>query len=99
LDRGAKIGSTKNTELAKRLVQQLRCSIHLPLFMGALHREKYVPEACNELQLTARQAVRDAGIAQEKVDQFREDLRIAVGQITYIMSGGEFSASLYLIRW
>jgi hypothetical protein len=65
-------------------------------FLGALHRGTYVSEAYRDFQDFAREAVSKAGSAQEVMIQFREDLRIAIGRITAIMSGGEFSNLRFL---
>jgi hypothetical protein len=59
-------------------------------FLNALHREKHASEAYHDFQKAARVAARKAGSAQEIMIEFREDLRIVVGQITTIMSASEF---------
>jgi hypothetical protein len=70
-------------------------------FLDALQRGRYISEAYDDFQASAREAVWKAGLAQEVMLQFREDLRIVVGRITTIMSAGEFlncaSSSAYLI--
>jgi hypothetical protein len=59
-------------------------------FLGSLHKGTHISEAYNEFQGISRQAVRNASIAQEVMVQLRENLRIAIAQITTILSGSEF---------
>ncbi|XP_006463225.1 hypothetical protein AGABI2DRAFT_186870 [Agaricus bisporus var. bisporus H97] len=64
-------------------------------FMKALQLGRGNPGAHSELLFKTRLAVSKAGVAQEILLNFREDIRIGVGHITSVMSGDGNGISLF----